>query len=217
MDHSALLDSLPPERRLALAYAPRHARGAFLAVLALDQKLARIVGQGSEPLIGQMRMAWWRERLAEPAHSNPKGEPILTLLAQSGLDRPGLIQLVDAWEVLLGDRFDAQTIDTHADGRSGAFGGLAAALGFGTIPSDAVRMARNWVLADLASKLSDPGEVELVRNVLSQQDWRASTLPKALRPLAVLHGLARRKQGQGPLLANWVDGICAVRLGMFGR
>jgi phytoene synthase len=63
MDFSQLAATLPIERRLALAYAPGRARAATLGLFALDAALGNLVRAAREPLLGQMRLAWWREEL----------------------------------------------------------------------------------------------------------------------------------------------------------
>jgi 15-cis-phytoene synthase len=218
MDHNSLLDELLPERRLAVAYAPPKARAAFIAVLALDQRLARIVGTGREPIISQMRLAWWRERLTSPSSGWPQGEPVLASLAQSGVEGGPLVALVDGWETLLEEGpLKAASIDAFSEGRATAFAALADHLGAIDHRSTVQRFGRNWALADLASRLSDPFEIARVQDIAASQDWSGARIARAMRPLAVLHGLARRKKGWEPLLSNWRDGICAVRLGLFGR
>ena len=57
---------LSPPLRLALAWAPRHARPATLALFALDTRLAGFLRRATEPLPVQMRLAWWRDTLGAP-------------------------------------------------------------------------------------------------------------------------------------------------------
>src|SRR3546814_5769707 len=50
-------------------------------LVALDISLGRVVASTSEPMIGAMRLAWWREAL-ERLHLPPvPGEPVLQALA----------------------------------------------------------------------------------------------------------------------------------------
>lgn len=46
----------------------------------------------------QLRLAWWRDRLAEPADLWPRGEPLLGLLCAWDGERLALSGLVDGWE-----------------------------------------------------------------------------------------------------------------------
>ena len=216
MADSLLLDSLPPEQRLALAYAPRTSRTLFLGLFALDAKLAGIVRGAREPMLAQLRLAWWRERLVPGAAATmPRGEPILAALAPLLELDHGLAALVDGWEaLLLADPFDTATVSAFAEGRAAAMAGLASHLGH---PADQARQAaRQWALADLASRIGSPDEREQVMASLAAQQWRRARLARDLRPLAVLHGLARRDRGQRPLVAGPGSLLAAVRLGMTG-
>lgn len=218
MELAPLLDELPAERRLALAYAPSPVRADTLAVFLLDLRLSRLVAQRREPLLTQMRLAWWRDRLHEEAAGFHHDEPVLALLAQWGKAKAGLSTLVDGWEVLLNDPpLSDSAIVAFADGRARAFALLASQIGAGNSAAEAQRTMYNWALADLAVRTSDPDEVVRVRALAMSCDWRRATLPSALRPLAVLHGLAARKRGSGALLDGFSDGLAAMRLGLLGR
>lgn len=218
MDFAALLDELPAERRLALAYAPAAYRQDNLAVFLLDLRLSRLVAQRREPLLTQMRLAWWRDRLGEEPSGFHHDEPILRLLEDWGPHRAQLTALVDGWEALLVDPpITGAAIDIFAKGRAKAFTVLAARTGAAAFADEAGRAASNWALADLAARSSDLGEAEQVQHIAGTADWARPRLPRALRPLAVLHGLAARKRGKGPLLDGIGDAFAAMRLGMFGR
>src|SRR5690349_15922803 len=99
---SALVGELSPPLRLAIAYAPRPARAAWTALLVLDQRLRRAALGASEPLLGQVRLAWWRDRFRSPASEWPEGEPLLAALAGFDRERVALEALVDGWERVLG-------------------------------------------------------------------------------------------------------------------
>ena len=76
----SLLGSLPVLHRLALTYAPARATRPTLALLALDARLAGIVRSASEPMLAQLRLAWWREQLEIDLTARPAGEPLLAVL-----------------------------------------------------------------------------------------------------------------------------------------
>lgn len=219
MDLSPLLAALPVEQRLALSYAPGAARVPALAVLALDARLAAVVRAGREPLLAQIRLAWWRELLARPASQWPEGEPVLTVLRETGVDAVRLGELVISWERFLGqEQLDSAAIEGLAQSRAGVFMALAETCGAGSSASEAERAGRNWALVDIALRLSDPAERVLAHDLIARQDWRRPVLPRALRPLAVLHGLARRVRGRAGV--GLVSGpgalLAALRLGTLG-
>lgn len=216
MADSPLLDSLPPEQRLALAYAPQTSRALFLGVFALDAKLAGIVRGAREPMLAQLRLAWWRERLAPGvATTAPKGEPILAALAPLQGQDGDLAALVDGWEaLLLADPLDAAAISAFADGRSAAMAALAGLLR--GADDEARRAGRQWALADLASRIGLPQERAQVLEIITAEDWQRARLARDLRPLAVLHGLARRHRGARPLVTGPGSLLAAIRLGVTG-
>ena len=218
MSPDPLLELLPVHLRLALSYAPVRARALTLGLFALDCRLAGIVRGTREPLLGQVRLAWWRDRLGEKPEAWPEGEPVLAVLRLWGAETGALSALVDGWESLLGDPpLDGDALERFADGRANAFGALARLLQ--ADPDEAMRAARGWALVDLSGKLGDPSERSAARELADQLDWRRSRLPRSLRPLAMLHGLARRAmlRGEGELLAGGAAGLVALRLGLLGR
>lgn len=214
MDETALLEALAPERRLALAYAPRRARADWLAVLALDARLGAVIVHAREPLIGQVRLAWWRERFGEDPGRWPTGEPLLAALRGWGAELPALAALVDAWEALLADApRPAQVFAELGDARAEVLGALAGRLGQGGAVGPLRAAARQWSRADLLCRLTDPAERSAVEQLA--QPVESPRLPRAMRPLAVLVTLAGRTARRGE--ARPGDLLAALRIGLFGR
>jgi phytoene synthase len=209
-----LLDELPAPQRLALAYAPAAARPATLALLVLDARLAAILRRKGEPLLKQMRLAWWRDMLATAPEGWPAGEALLELLREWRAPS-ALVALVDGWEALLGDPLDHAAIGEFVRGRAQGFAELARELG--ADPEAAAACARLWALGDLAANLSDP--VERAAAIGGAAGLPRPLLPRAMRPLAVLAGLAQRslRRGGAPLLDGPRAVLLAVWLGMTGR
>ncbi|MGL5838974.1 MAG: hypothetical protein ACRCY3_10785 [Sphingorhabdus sp.] len=59
--------------------------------------------KGQEPVLKQLRMAWWRDQLSKDAQHRPGGEPMFARLAilQSEFNVSlHMLNLVDAWETL---------------------------------------------------------------------------------------------------------------------
>jgi 15-cis-phytoene synthase len=212
--------ALPPLSRLALAYAPDRARLPTLALLALDARLAGIVRNAREPLLAQVRLAWWRERLAEPVLGWPAGEPLLTALASWQGNHTELGALVDAWEGLVDPPpLSAAEFTCLAEARAVGFGALAALVAGEVNRTQAERLAQGWALADLAAGLSHPEELAAVAELIAERDWSRAALPRALRPLTVLHGLAARSVRKNMSLRDMSPAalVLAMRLGLFGR
>jgi phytoene synthase len=197
---------------LALAYGPRRAREPTLALLALDQRLAGIVRHSHEPMLAQLRLAWWREQLKAEATGWPLGEPLLAALKSWQGRHSTLGALVDGWELLTGPApLPAAALDGFAEGRGDAFAALAEVTGAGDDRAKVRELGRAWALADLAAHIAHPEERQVA--VALAEAARAPRLSRGMRTLTVLYGLARRQQrglSPGTLLA-------AMRLGLLGR
>jgi phytoene synthase len=210
-----LIESFPTVQRLALAYAPAAARPYWLALLALDSRLAAVIREAREPILGQLRLAWWRDRLREDPTQWPRGEPLLALLATWQQARAGLVGLVDGWEAMLGEApLPAEALSTFAAGRGQALGALAGELGQGGDRAEAERAGAEWTLAELSTSLSAEAERHTAAALLAGRDLRTPRLPRVMRPLTVLHGLAVRTLERG---AGAGAMLTALRLGIFGR
>lgn len=215
----SLVETLPLPQRLALAYAPARLRAQTLGLFALDAHLANLIRKGREPLLTQARLAWWRERLGDPADTRPKGDPVLDLIQSWQGHEAALVALVDGWEHMIGEALDHEAIGQFAEGRAGAFAGLAVLAGEEKSRENAARAGRRWALADLALHLGNPVERERTLEAAQAGGVGHVALPRALRPLAVLDGLARRSLDRGgtPLADGARSGLAALRLGIFGR
>jgi phytoene synthase len=212
-----LLPALPQTMQLALAYAPSRAKLPTLALLALDQRLAGLLRHSREPMMAQIRLAWWRETLDRDAGEWPEGEPLLAALRSwNGKHRP-LVSLVNGWEALTGEApLAPSALEEMVDGRAAAFAGLATALDREGEAEVARILGRRWALADLSTKLNHPGESVVVRRLAQAEEGRLARVSRTLRPLAVLEGVARENMangGQGS--ARTV--LKAMRIGLLGR
>lgn len=156
------------DRWLACLYAPASARPGLIALMALDLELAQLVVTTTEPMLGEIRLAWWRERLEELDAGKVPAQPLLAALKAhvlpvvSGAELAGL---EDRWIDMLGH--DGVT-DAHVAGGGRLFA-LAARLLSGDAGA-AEALGRAWVLGE---------------------DVPART-PGPLRPLRTLAALALR-------------------------
>lgn len=82
------------ERWLSILWSPPAARPALIAIHALDLELARVVAQAREPMLAEIRLAWWREQVQALGRlADPPAQPILRALA--GDARPRGVDLAE--------------------------------------------------------------------------------------------------------------------------
>ena len=213
-------EDLPPERRLALAYVPAAHRPAMDAFLRLDFVLGRAVGQASEPIVGQLRLAWWRDALGADADRLPQGNPLLDdIVTAFGSELDFLVRLVDGWEVvLLAEQLDGQAVEPLLDARSRAWVALGSMIDPDVEAGPILASGRRWALADLLSGLSDALERTRILALASPATEKI-ILPRSLRSLAILASLSERAitRGGGALLGDRKAALVALRSGLFGR
>jgi phytoene synthase len=185
---------LDPDRRLALAYAPARTRPALDALWRLDVTLGAVLARGREPMVAQIRLAWWREALERLDTAPPPPEPVLRALAAhvlpAGISGAALAAMEEGWSALLAEEtLDAEGLRTHAEARGGLMFRHSALL-LGEAANVEPAGAR-WALVDLARHSANPAEaaaaLEAAAGIAPEPAW-----PKHLRPLAMLSLLARR-------------------------
>ncbi len=212
------LERLGRVQRLALSYAPARLRGDFAALMELEAQFDDFVRNASEPVLGQMRLAWWRDRFLDDPANWPKGNPLLAHFTAWGRSARGLADLVDGWEALLAARpLSEAGILSHGQGRASGWRALARHIGVESELSDVDRAARRYALVDFAWSGAQQSEraqaLELARSLPT-----GGKLPRDLRPLAVLDGLAQRALvTDRPPLSRASDMLRALRTGLFGR
>jgi hypothetical protein len=95
---------LSAPQRLAIAHAPKISGACLLWLLRFDLRLQGILQRAKEPMIAQLRFAWWRDVLAKAMSERPSGEPLLAELARLEHDPVQAAQLlVDSWELMVGE------------------------------------------------------------------------------------------------------------------
>lgn len=212
-------EALPLASRIALGYcAPAH-RAMLCAALALDHRLSQVVARSTEMMLGQMRLAWWRETLDRAPQDRPRGDRVLDAISDHWrADSSALIALVDGWEYLLGpEPLDETAAHQFAHGRMLA---LLAACGFAALADQpAAAAVRVWALADLASKISDPAERAMLVALGCSAAGQRRRLSSQGRALAVLGALGARGLARGgrPLMEGRSAALVAAKAAILLR
>ncbi len=210
-------ETLTPELDIALSYTPADLRDRLRAFLTLDRRLSQIVAQTTEPMLGQMRLAWWRDMFAKPVGERPSGDAALdTVSAYWEGEEAVLTALVDAWEEMLTEPpMPQSSIENFAKGRAAGFEVLTEA----SDSSQAIMAAAaTWALGDAAVHIGEGAERDLFVQLALQQPATAR-LPKTHRGLAILAALVRRSLNSGtkPLMQGRGAALLALKVGLLGQ
>jgi phytoene synthase len=192
------------DRYLAALLAPPAARADLIVIAAFAGELARIPHVVREPMMGEIRLQWWRDAIAGFATGAATGHPVADALGELarrwGLPREELIVAVDAREAdLYADPFaDEAALDRYLAGCEGTFFALAATvLGASGGPQTKLRVrdaGRAFGLMRLLVGLPHHlarGRVPLPMPWLLEAGLPASASLPADRPLQVRAVLAR--------------------------
>ena len=192
------MSALDADRTLALTYVPTARREALRALWQLDAALGAVLAGGREPLISQIKLAWWRDSLVKLDTEKAPAEPVLQAVAAEvlamGVSGTALSEMEEGWTVLLSQEpLGAAELGSYAAARGGLLFRHSAAVLGATSTAEMERAGEGWALVDLArhSNAVD-GEAALAaaRELfagIARMRW-----PSALRPLGMLARLARR-------------------------
>jgi len=199
-DGAADLDSLvrraDPDRWLASRFiADTRTRADVIALYAFNNELARIAESVHEPLMGEIRLTWWREAVEEifaggAMRHHPVVEALAGAVRRRGLARAPLDAMIEARFADLEPEILAEeaALDGYLDGTAGAVMALGAAITAATADAEALRpVARAWGLAGLL-RLRQAGVARLPAR------WDADRVRAA-----VLQALADARRGVGAL------------------
>ncbi len=201
------------DRYLSTLYFPAALRPAIFALHALDLELARVVATTTEPMIGEIRLAWWREALLKLDSGQVPAQPLLQAIAADvlphGISGRSLETMEDAFHSLLIGKLKGEALETYVITRGGAlFMAIGHVLKVGHHwPRE---LGAGWAVGELAREPS-PGRVDT--EALHAFDFKPviTGVPPVLRPLAALAKLARRDR------RRWLAGRLPEPRGSLGR
>jgi phytoene synthase len=175
------------DRDLVRLYWPIELRPAFDALFGIDDALAEVVATSTQPALGAIRLAWWREALERLDIITPPPEPRLQAVASEllprGISGKELAALEDGWAALLDEQPDLDRV-----GRRGSFLFVIGAKLLGGSDPRLEAAGRQFAVGQLARQgLMAP---QLPREEMKQLS--GYRFPSALRPLTALARLAAR-------------------------
>lgn len=95
------LRGLDGDLYLCHLFAPADKRGALLTLYHLYADIARIPATVSDPMVGAIRLQWWRDLLDAVANGDARGTPIGQALLAHPIAKDRILPLIDGREVAL--------------------------------------------------------------------------------------------------------------------
>jgi phytoene synthase len=170
-------------------------RPAFDALFAIDDALAEVVTSSTQPALGAIRLAWWREALerldSKPAPPEPRLQAAAAELLSRGVSGKELAGLEDGWATLLDEVPDANRIGQRGL-RLFAIG--AKLLGAGDPRLNAAGRLHAWEQVRRKRLASSEHPREHLQALAD------SRFPRRLRPLTAFARLAARDVKQAPTI-----------------
>jgi phytoene synthase len=115
---SAIAD--PPlggDRELALQHMPERFRPAVDALFRLDAAMGDVVARSTDPVLGRIKLAWWRESLERldgaPAPAEPRLRAVEDHLLPLGVTGVALAALEGGWATLLDEEVEPRLVARH--------------------------------------------------------------------------------------------------------
>lgn len=189
-----------PDRYFSALFAPADKRPLLFALYAFNHELAHVGESVREPMIGEIRLQWWRETLEGARAGNPKSHDVARAMAATfaavSLPNELFDATIDArsFDLMSGTFDDDTKRDAYLDATSGNLMRLAARiLGAGDRFDDLAREAGiAYGLAGLlrnqirhpSRRFLDPDSDARAMHAAKTHLLRAKRLPKPGKSLA---------------------------------
>jgi phytoene synthase len=178
-------------------------RGALAALFVIDRAMGDVVRSTKEPMLGPIRLAWWRERLEEldehaAAPAEPRLQKVESELIPRGVTGRELAALESGW-LRLFDPFPWTVQTSEAIWfRGNLLFGLGARV-VGCADERIQGAGGLWALVDAARHCSDPQSRAMLLDQTRAfgRGLSGVRFPGPLRPLSMLTVLAMRDCRRG--------------------
>ena len=184
--------------------------------------MADVVASSTEPALGAIRLAWWREALQRLDQAVPPVEPRLQAVADhlipSGISGAELAKLEDCWLALL-EPFPWTILAAElVSVRGRILFGIGARL-LNRNADEGEAAGAIWSLVEVASRCSDPSSREMLfaeaRKSIAELGPRKP--PRSMRPLTALAAVAAHDVLCGSSVGRGLVALVHTLTGRFPR
>lgn len=143
------------DRYLMAVFAPSAFREDLFSLYAFNLEVAKTAEVVSEPMLGHIRLQWWREAIDELFANKPRRhevvEPLATAVSRHGLDKSSFDAMIDAREQDLQESApgDLNALMAYVEGTGGALAKLSEQILGGPGSPAAAAAGRAYALAGL--------------------------------------------------------------------
>lgn len=106
------------DRYLITLFAPEQVREGLFSLYAFNHEVAKIREAVSEPMLGEIRLQWWREAIEGIADNSPRNHevvlPLNDVFHQKNLGKEDFIKIIDARTADIYDENPATLMDFEA-------------------------------------------------------------------------------------------------------
>lgn len=205
-----------PDRFLTALYAPPARRDALLTLYAFNLEIAKVRESVSEPMLGEIRLQWWREAIEEaygdgPVRRHAVAAPLAEVVRAHALNRELLDRMIDARAFDLGDDPPETLADLLDYARAMSSGLMRLAVEVLDAPDDAAA-------ADAAAHVGIAWAlIGLIRAMPHHLRQRRLYLPRDITEEAGTDLRATRELKPTPGLAAAVERLAAVARDELGK
>jgi phytoene synthase len=139
------------DRYLTALFAAASARDDLMALYAFNLEVAKTREMVREPMMGLMRLQWWRDAVADIYRGSERRhqvvQPLAAAIRRRGLDRALLERLIDARESDLAETppADLPALVAYVDATAGSLGILASQVLGGASGETAAAVRAVWI------------------------------------------------------------------------
>src|SRR5476649_2085969 len=131
---AASVRAADPDRYFSALFAPAPQRPFLFALYAFNAEISRIAETVREPMLGAIKLEWWRETAEGASKGNPRNHDVARGLAALFAERG--VALADVEALIAARAFDSSpdtfadfaALEAYVDATSGAVMRLAAAI-----------------------------------------------------------------------------------------